>query len=153
MSEVSGVNERAEDNLSLPNDFSVMLDKVLSNPEILTTVASALSGASASGTGESNGDKAAEQPNTQESAAASVSAELPSLDADAMMQKLPQMMKLLSPMLSGGGEKNHASASVPSDKRTCLLLAIKPYLSPQRCEAIDYIVKFSKLSEILKTIN
>ena len=142
MSEAADVNERAE--IGLPNDFSAILDKVLSNPEILTTVASALSGASG-GTGEA--EKTADLPSTEESVPASAP-----LDTDVMMQKLPQIMKMLSPMMSGPGAKNHSPAHDPSDKRACLLLAIKPYLSKERCEAIDYIIKFSKLSEILKTM-
>ena len=144
MSDAADVNERAD--IGLPNDFSAMLDKVLSNPEILTTVASALSGVSSNGGAEAS-NKDTEKPSAEQSVAAPAP-----LDTDAMMQKLPQMMKMLSPMLSGSGAKNHSPAHDPSDKRTCLLLAIKPYLSPERCEAIDYIIKFSKLSEILKTI-
>ena len=147
MSDESEVNAKGEESISLPNDFSAMIDKVLSNPEILTTVASALSGSSVNGAGEENA-KTAEKEKVEDSVQAASA-----LDTDAMMQRLPQMMKLLSPMLSGGGAKSQGSSAAPSDKRTCLLLAIKPYLSPERCEAIDYIVKFSKLSEILKTIN
>ena len=143
MSEAADVNERAE--IGLPNDFSAILDKVLSNPDILTTVASALSGVS-NGTGEAE-SKSADAPRAEESAMASAP-----LDTDVMMQKLPQIMKMLSPMMSGSGAKNHSPAHDPTDKRACLLLAIKPYLSKERCEAIDYIIKFSKLSEILKTM-
>ena len=144
MSEAADVNERAD--IGLPNDFSAILDKVLSNPDILTTVASALSGIPSNGTGEAE-SKGADAPRVDESAMASAP-----LDTDVMMQKLPQIMKMLSPMISGTGAKNHAPAHDPTDKRACLLLAIKPYLSKERCEAIDYIIKFSKLSEILKTI-
>ena len=145
MSEVADVNQRAD--IGLPNDFSAMLDKVLSNPDILTTVASALSGVSSNASGEES-NKETQTPKAEESVAAAAP-----LDTDALMQKLPQMMKLLSPMLSGAGVQNHPSAPLPSDKRTCLLLAIKPYMSQERCEAIDYIIKFSQLSEILKAIN
>ena len=145
MSDEAEVRARADEGFALPNDFSAMIDKVLANPEILSTVAAALS---SSGAGEESGGKTAEEEKGEESMQTSSA-----LDTDAMMQKLPQMMKLLSPMLSGGGAKGQGSSAVPSDKRTCLLLAIKPYLSPERCEAIDYIVKFSKLSEILRAIN
>ena len=138
MSEVSDINEReGPSSAGLPPDFSAMLDKVLSNPEILTTVATALSGMS--------GSEAAPKEEAPQAASAPV-------DVDAMMQKLPQMMALLGPMISGASTKNGVVAP-PSDKRECLLSAIKPYLSPARCEAIDYIIKFSKLSEILKTLN
>lgn len=39
-----------------------------------------------------------------------------------------------------------------SDSRTALLCAIKPYLSDDRRNAVDYIVKLSRLGEILKTL-
>ncbi len=39
-----------------------------------------------------------------------------------------------------------------SDSRTALLCAMKPYLSDERRNAVDYIVKISRLGEILKTL-
>ncbi len=39
-----------------------------------------------------------------------------------------------------------------SDSRTALLCAMKPYLSDDRRNAVDYIVKLSRLGEILKTL-
>ena len=147
MSAAGDVNEReGPSSVELPRDFSAMLDKVLSNPEILTTVASAISGMS----GAENAQT--QEPSSEVSAEESAQPTVGSVDVDAMMQKLPQMMALLGPMLSGASAKGGGAAPA-SDKRTCLLSAIKPYLSPARCEAIDYIIKFSKLSEILKTLN
>lgn len=150
MSEANDVNEReGPGGMSLPSDFSAMLDKVLSNPEILTTVASALSATSQTEKITQEVDAPTQTAKTEDAAQTSAGA----VDVDVMMQKLPQMMKLLSPMLSATTSKNQGSSPHTQDKRTCLLCAIKPYLSPARCEAIDYIIKFSQLSEILKTIN
>lgn len=39
-----------------------------------------------------------------------------------------------------------------SDSRTALLCAMKPYLSRDRQNAIDYIVKIGRLGDILKTL-
>lgn len=39
-----------------------------------------------------------------------------------------------------------------SDSRTALLCAMKPYLSHDRQNAIDYIVKLGRLGDILKTL-
>lgn len=39
-----------------------------------------------------------------------------------------------------------------SDSRTALLCAMKPYLSADRRDAIDYIVKLGRLGDILKTL-
>ena len=38
------------------------------------------------------------------------------------------------------------------DRRAALLCAMKPYLSRERCQAIDYILKLSRLGDILKTL-
>lgn len=43
-------------------------------------------------------------------------------------------------------------SSKGSDSRTALLCAMKPYLSEDRRVAVDYIVKLSRLGEILKTL-
>jgi hypothetical protein len=45
----------------------------------------------------------------------------------------------------------HVSAK-GTDSRTALLCAMKPYLSEDRRNAVDYIVKLSRLGEILKTL-
>ena len=140
MSGAPDTSERAEDLLGVPNDFSAMLNKVLSNPQIIATVASALS------------DKSSEktEPTPIEERVSKDNSEL-SYDVEAMMQKLPQMMKVLSPMMSGGAKG--APSPQKDDKRACLLHAIKPYLNPARQEAVDYIIKFSQISEILKALN
>ena len=39
-----------------------------------------------------------------------------------------------------------------ADSRTALLSAMKPYLSPERQNAVDYIVKLGRLGDILKTL-
>lgn len=53
-------------------------------------------------------------------------------------------------------EKETHAASVKhspgADSRTALLCAMKPYLSRDRQNAIDYIVKIGRLGDILKTL-
>ncbi len=59
----------------------------------------------------------------------------------------PELLAKLMPML-GGGELAKRS---PSDERRCALLrAIRPYLSPERRDAIDYMLKFSKLTDLMR---
>lgn len=64
-----------------------------------------------------------------------------------LLSKLPELISVMKPLLSG-----NASTSIGTDKRLALLCAMKPYLSPKRCEAIDYITKMSKLGDTLKHI-
>ena len=80
-----------------------------------------------------------------------------STDLSALGDKLPEMVAALSPILSGLTKPAHhppppPGPKKPQDKKTALLCAIKPYLSRERGEAIDYIIKFGKLAEIFKGI-
>ena len=147
-SDRNGIHETAGGGIVPPN-FSEMLDKVLANPEIISTVAAALS---------KGGEQAADD--ATESVDNTLNEELPnkdnsSPDVAAMMQRLPDVMKVIGPLMSkgGGGMGGKAVSVKSSDKRACLLTAIKPYLNPQRCEAIDYIIRFSELSELIKKIH
>lgn len=65
-----------------------------------------------------------------------------------LLAKLPEVVAALS-SVSGTG----TSKKGPSDKRTALLLALRPYLSPSRCEAIDYITRIGKLGDLIKNLN
>lgn len=59
---------------------------------------------------------------------------------------------------SGEGDQTDAAPaalirhSPGADSRTALLCAMKPYLSHDRQNAIDYIVKIGRLGDILKTL-
>ena len=119
--------------LSSPQ-FSEMLGKVLSNPEILGAVASAMSGGEV--------DKPREEPPTDTFEAVSEEGSFP----DNITEKLPDIIGVLGPVLSGKGEARVRS----DDKRCCLLRAIKPYVSNSRQEAIEYMIKFSLLAELLR---
>jgi hypothetical protein len=65
-----------------------------------------------------------------------------------IMAKLPDVISAIKPLMAG--EKTHETGKSSLDRRIGLLMAMKPYLSPKRCEAIDYIAKMSKLSETVK---
>ena len=45
-----------------------------------------------------------------------------------------------------------AKRSQTEERRAALLCAMKPYLSRDRQEAIDYILKLSRLGDLLKTL-
>ena len=94
-----------------------------------------------------------------------------------LLAKLPSLLSSMKPILdmlggvgAAGTAQNSATASAPvgaqsepasaqdkssdkrSDSRTALLCAMKPYLSPDRQNAIDYIVKLGRLGDILKSL-
>ncbi|MBQ5633719.1 MAG: hypothetical protein IIV11_02410, partial [Clostridia bacterium] len=64
-------------------------------------------------------------------------------------ERLPEAISALAPLLSGEGVKH----SKRDNDRACLLRALKPYLSPGRSEAIDYIIKFSSIADLLKNLS
>lgn len=80
------------------------------------------------------------------------------LSDPAMMEKLPQIIALLKPMLAtmGEGAKEEpaieASVSVrsPVAARDQLLTSLKPFLSSGRRDAVDQILRLEKLGEFLK---
>lgn len=63
-----------------------------------------------------------------------------------LMAKLPELLSVMKPLLGG------TEGSGQTDKKLALLCALKPYLSPKRCETIDYITKVSRLGDTLKHI-
>ena len=86
-----------------------------------------------------------------------------------IISKLPQVMSMLKPLMDGGASvptaaptHNAAHADTPAalikphkkecDNRAALLYALKPYLKRERQDAIDYMVKLSKLGDILKSL-
>ncbi len=128
--------------------ISSMIDKIMANPELISMVASALggsSGKSESAEKEKEQAEAAEGGN-ETAVSASESAGLPS------MEKLPELVAAIAPMLSSAGGKSPSlgKLSAPKDKRACLLAALKPYLSRERCEAIDYMIRLGALSEVFR---
>ena len=93
-----------------------------------------------------------------------------------IISKLPQVISMLKPLMDSGASVPTATpapnsahvGSQPSsnatpaglikptkrecDNRAALLYALKPYLKRERQEAIDYMVKLSKLGDILKSL-
>ena len=86
-----------------------------------------------------------------------------------IISKLPQVLSMLKPLMEGGAvptsshvETQASGNATPAalikphkkecDNRAALLYALKPYLKRERQEAIDYMVKLSKLGDILKSL-
>lgn len=112
---------------------------------------------------------------TTPAAAASPTSSFPTADLISslmsnpeLLSKLPTILSTVKPLLEmlGSASKPQGAESVPTvatppkdnhsyhsrDRRAELLCAMKPYLSHDRCEAIDYIIKLSRLGDILKTL-
>ena len=72
-----------------------------------------------------------------------------------MMQKLPQKMSALAPQEGGKGEgKTEGGKKELNDgeKRKRLLSALRPYLSDNRRDALDQVLKVTEMTDLLGTL-
>lgn len=73
-----------------------------------------------------------------------------------MMQKLPQMMSALAPLMGGAGKEKSSGGSAKEghegEKRKRLLAALRPYLSDGRRDAVDQILKVTEMTDLLGTL-
>lgn len=133
-----------------PPALSDAIERLMANPELISMVASAL-GAPRSGAGES---KPTPEPETAREISESVSLSSEPVSTEKMKgitDELPVLLNTLAPLLSakGGGDKRGA-LDVKDDRGACLLRALKPYVSGGRREAIDYMIRISQISELLR---
>ena len=73
-------------------------------------------------------------------------------DAAPTSQGGADILASLAPMLS---RLQSSGAALPhkDDRRECLLLALKPYLSRERCDAIDQMLRISRISDVFKNMS
>ena len=118
--------------------ISEAVGKLLENPSLLQSVASALGLG-----GEASHEASASADVSEQASAASADAVSPEAAMTAATDSgnaMASLIPVLSRLASGGGDCRHEA----------LLFALKPYLSPSRKAAVDYIVKISKMSELVK---
>lgn len=124
-----------------PPDLGAAIERLMANPELISTVASVLGNTKPS-------------PPKETAPADTEQGQLPSLasSAEAKTESAPpspdlqKLVATLSPLISG------ASGAKQDDPRACLLRALKPYVSPARREAIDTMIHLSLLSDALRQI-
>jgi hypothetical protein len=59
----------------------------------------------------------------------------------------------MAPLLKGLFSTTESPQSNdPKGRREALLLALKPYLSPARCAAVDYFIRLARVGEALRTL-
>ena len=64
---------------------------------------------------------------------------------------LMESISTAAPLLRGLGGALTGKPSEGCAVREKLLLSLKPYLSPERAAAVDYLVRISRLGDILRT--
>ena len=128
---------------------SPMLD-----PELIRRIASMLAGASA--TADTTAGKDTVQENSKAEASNAAGDVLSTFLSDpALLQRLPQILSMMKPLLGSipsGSPPTNASAptakGTTDNNRDRLLLSLKPFLSPTRCEAIDTMLRIARLGEL-----
>lgn len=156
--------------------LSGMLEGLLSNPEMLKRIGSII-GAMSSAQPSTPAPDPSVQAAVQDTSAVEETAEssapeatpasasginfmggdgLASLLTDpSMLEKLPQIIAVMKPLMASmpppkPSPPSHSSS--PQDCRDNLLLALKPFLSPERRDAVDSIIRISKLGTVFKQL-
>lgn len=121
--------------------ISDAINKIMEHPELISMVASALSGSSVEKSNKESEPTPAEQ--TEEDVGKSAESGISGIDPSMLASVMPMISKLST--LNSSKDKSGLSS-----KHEQLLCALKLYVSPQRCQAIDYILKFSQMSGLLQ---
>ncbi|MBO5939225.1 MAG: hypothetical protein J6Q82_06990 [Clostridia bacterium] len=122
-------------------DLSRAIEGILAHPELISTIAAALGKSAPS----------AQAPKEREA----MTEVAPEPSVPLPKEIPPEALATIAPLLSGlsgvgGGMGKGAPPPRKDDPRACLLLALKPYLSTGRCQAIDDILRLTTLSEVLR---
>lgn len=76
------------------------------------------------------------------------------LSDPAVLSALPTLMENLTPLLSGlgrgVGSSPRAERPHTADRHTALLCALKPYLSPQRRETAETVIRLCRVWDALE---
>ena len=128
----SEISREMQDGALDDSRISGAISRILEHPELIGMIGSVLA------TPPSAKEEASEQP-TQD-------------NVSNVAAGGGDMLRGLAPMIR---ELQGASKSLPHGdaRRESLLIALKPYLSKERCEAIDQMLRISRISEILKNMS
>ena len=147
---------RTSENAPSPDALSALL----SNPQLLGRIGELLGGMQAA-------SAAKESPKDTENSAAEAIAKASSPPIDglgailsdpAMLERLPQIIAVMKPLLGSLAPSEPSAqptvnvSESPALCREHLLLALKPFLSPTRREAVDSILRISKLGAVFKQL-
>jgi hypothetical protein len=92
-----------------------------------------------------DGDHSSVTAEKKEEAKEEIKEETPTDGASAasVTDKLPQLLNMLS----------SSTSNIKQSRRSELLCALKPYLSQNRSDAIDKIIRFSELSSVFNNLS
>jgi len=70
-----------------------------------------------------------------------------------MLEKLPQMMAALRPLVEGAEKGQGKEADDEAARRRRLLSALRPYLSDKRRGAVDNILRITEMTDLLGNLD
>ncbi|MBR2311767.1 MAG: hypothetical protein IKA46_00555 [Clostridia bacterium] len=73
--------------------------------------------------------------------------------SEAEFSSFMESLNTMAPLLGGLGSVLGGKRSEACAVREAFLLSLKPYLSPTRCEAVDYLVRIARIGDILRTLS
>ena len=121
------------------------MNAIMSDPSIISTALAALKNSSSAASAQSVPTQEPPQqvePEDKDEESKQVST--------PVGQDTSELMRNLAPMLSMLTAPRSSAVSKEADSRAALLVALRPYLSESRREAIDYIIKISQVSDLIK---
>lgn len=124
---------------SIENEkLSTALNEIFSNPQMLSAISSMAKNLK-------DGDHSSVTAEKKEEVKEEIKEETPTDGASAasVTDKLPQLLNMLS----------SSTSNIKQSRRSELLCALKPYLSQNRSDAIDKIIRFSELSSVFKNLS
>ena len=142
---------------------AALLEGLLSNPDMLQRIGSILGSMTASPTPAK--EPASLSPTPAEQATSKDASATPTLAPDglssllsnpALLEQLPQMISVIKPLLASMPPPSPTGAvpasSSPEGCRDNLLHALKPFLSGNRRDAVDTILRISRLGTVFKQL-
>ena len=128
---------------------SALLSSLLSNPDVMAKLSAVMGQASAPFSADQARELSASVPPAIPTDGLSAVLSNPDL-----MAKLPDVMAMLKSMPTAGNAVVPSPASKGGksheDCRNDLLLALKPFLSPERCQAVDTMLRISRLGTVIR---
>ena len=136
------------DNDSRPSLADAM-SAIMADPSIIQGALEALK---KSGIGAPQGDTPPTPPTPEPSPEALDSGVPTAADTAPVSQDMGELVRTLSPMLSmlSPHQPSDSTGVKGADRRSALLMALRPYLSESRREAIDYIIRVSQVSDLIR---
>lgn len=153
---------KREQNETAP--MAGMLNTLLSNPELLQKIGKMVGAMQASATPSQGVAAQSDTPQKNETdapAATQASASIPTdglaslLSDPSALEKLPQIIAVMKPLLGSLTPPHEPVKDAKQSPELCrdnLLCALKPFLSPERRDAVDAILRISKLGTILQQL-